>query len=222
MSVVLDDYYVARKSEEKIASIALDWRKAAGNQNLARFNVTQFVEDASSKAKRPFKIQFYDAAEGQKPGYVTFSPRTLHIDREIWRLATMGEPEARFIVAHEFGHIVLHDHDAKAFSSDPALRIKFGEPEHSAEWQANIFAYHLLLPSHIVAAFRGDTQELAASTQVVQAIAVDRQQSVREATRRIEYREAELCTDCGNLTLTRDGRCLSEACALKRFSTARG
>ena len=217
MSVLLDDYYVEFRSEEKLASFALEWRREAGNENFARFNIVRFVEDVLLKklTRRRFGIKFFDAADGEKQGYVTFNPRTLHIDREVWRLADLGEPEARFIVAHEVGHIILHDHEAKAFSSDPSLRIKFGEPEHSAEWQANTFAYHFLLPSHLVAGFKAGARELAASAQVSEHLAMERQQSVHEATRFVRLREAEICSACGNLTLTSDGECLSEACSLR-------
>jgi hypothetical protein len=195
-STALDDYYVDFLSEDRIAASALEWRKAARNENYARFNIVRFVEDVLSKqTRRPFKIEFFDAAEGEKPGYVTFNPRILHIDRETWRLADFGDPEARLIVAHEVGHLILHDHHAKAFSSDPALRIKFGEPEHSAEWQATAFAYHLLLPSHIVSSFKGSARELAASSDVSEQLAADRQNWVRETTRFVRLREAEICLE---------------------------
>jgi Zn-dependent peptidase ImmA (M78 family) len=141
---------------------------------------------------------------------VTFNPCTLHVDREIWELAELGEPEARFIIAHEVGHLVLHDHNAKAFSNDPNYQIKFAENEHSAEWQANIFAYYFLLPTHIVIAF-GNIQELTASCGVNKRLAEERYEAVMWANlRHAKYVPAtgyqgDACGNCGNFTLICNG-----------------
>src|ERR1700686_950198 len=64
---------------------------------------------------RPFKIEFVDMAEGGKPAFVKFRPLVLHVDRETWELAGQGEEKSRHILAHEIGHLLLHDHFAKAF-----------------------------------------------------------------------------------------------------------
>lgn len=208
-SATLDDYKVDFLREEKIAEHALAWRTASGHRNAPFFNIVVFVLVVLAKKTRlPFRIEFFDAKEGEKPAYVSFNPRVLHADREIWRLAEIGDPEARFIIAHEVGHLLLHNHHAKAFSSDPSMQIRFAENEYSAEWQANTFAYYFLLPTHLVLAF--DTAEdLSRACAVPYAVALERFSAV-EAMHR--PRKCDLCPTCGHFTVLRDGRCISSIC----------
>ena len=129
MLMTRSDHKVRFRREELLADTALLWRREAGNENLSYFNIIEFLEKVLlRKIKRPFKIKFFDASEGEKPAYVTFDRQTtLHVDSEVWRLAELGEPDARFIIAHEIGHLLLHDHDAKAFSNSPDDQIKYAQ-----------------------------------------------------------------------------------------------
>lgn len=214
MSVLRKDYKVRFRSEEEIAETALAWRAAAWSKNLAYFNVVEFVEDclqALYTKKGRLIVDFFDAATEEDPAYVTFNPLTLHVDRETWYLAKLGEPDARFIVAHEVGHILLHDHHAKAFSNDPSQKLNFVQDEESAEWQANKFASHFLLPCHIVSAF-ASICELAAAASVTQDRATERFNAVMwanfRATKKCTQRsrcEGDACATCGNFTLINDG-----------------
>jgi IrrE N-terminal-like domain len=226
MTAMLKDYYVEFRREEDIAEIALAWRKAAQNENSAYFNVVEFVETVLRRtlSRGPINIEFFDAPEDQPPAYVTFAPSlTLRVDRELWDLAKLGDPEARFIIAHEIGHLILHNHNAKGFSDDPTARIKFGEKEHSAEWQADTLAAYFLLPTHIVAAF-GTIRELAIASGVEEWLACTRFQAVmwscirRSAyIRNIARYEGECCENCGNFTLVAVGTALKcETCG-KRY-----
>ncbi len=215
MLQALDDYKVDFLREQSIASTALAWRKEASNANYAFFNIVDFViRILAKKTKRPFKIVFFDAREGEKPAYVTFHPRTLHVDREVWRSAEEdGEPEARFIIAHEVGHLILHDHHAKAFSNNPDDRIRFAEKEYSAEWQANTFASYFLVPDHVMAAFR-DFSELSKSCGANDAITRSRYEIVasKALKGRIVIQDGALCGVCGNFTVTSDGKCANAQC----------
>ena len=57
---------------------------------------------------------------------------------------------ARFILAHEIGHIVMHSHYRQAFSYDEKNGIKFVQPEERAETQAHWFATHFLVPNRLI------------------------------------------------------------------------
>lgn len=207
MSTVLDDYKVDFLREESIAETALAWRKEADNAFSAYFNIVDFVvRILTKKIKRAFKIQFFKADEGAKPAFVTFVPhRTLHIDEDVWRLAELGEPEARFVVAHEVGHLILHDHHAKSFSKNPADKITFAEDEYSAEWQANVFASYFLAPTHIILAFPSFS-ELKASCVINDSITESRHRALAPKCS-VVVRDGALCTKCGNFTVTSDGAC---------------
>jgi hypothetical protein len=125
------DYKVTFTREEEIARIATQWLDAHVKDRCQSFDITEFVETTLTnrlRKKERLKIEYFDrTCKYDEPAYVTFNPLTLHVDRAIWHAAKAREEYARFVIAHEVGHIILHDHDAKAFSSDPLLRIQFAE-----------------------------------------------------------------------------------------------
>ncbi len=149
------DYKVEYRREETIKEIATAFLSAHGvARSGGSFDIAEFVETTlayycKKKRKAELRIFLFDRANKyDEPANVIFGPGviTLYIDRRIWADAKMGDEYSRFVIAHEIGHIVLHDHNAKAFSSDLSLRIKFAEREHSAEWQADTFAEQFLVP----------------------------------------------------------------------------
>lgn len=71
------------------------------------------------------------------------------------------------------GHIVLHDHHAKSFSKDPSDQLRFADDGQSAEWQANTFARHFLLPNSVVQKI-GDVTLVASLCLVPEAVALER------------------------------------------------
>ena len=205
MRVLRSDYKVTFRNEAAIENHALNCRRAAGACNSAYFNIIDFVESALRTILRKLKkgelrISLFDSGPDDKPALVTFNPAALHVDREIWKLAKIGDPDARYIIAHEVGHLILHDNDAKAFSSNAKDQISFElMNEYSAEWQANVFASHFLLPSHIVAAV-GCEQRLVNSCGVTAKLARDRLATI-EPTR---Y-SGNACSECGNFTIRPKG-----------------
>lgn len=207
MPLPLRDYQVTFTREEDIAKSAFAWRAAAGNENRADFNIVDFVEGVLAKkikGKGPLHLELFDMQQGGEPAFVTFQPLTLHIDRQVWELAKMGDPECRFIVAHEVGHLILHDHHAKAFSNDGRVNIKFATQECSAEWQANTFASYFLLPDQIVLA-HSDANDLARSCSVTRQLANDRRDAVLEARKPRPKVEGGFCIECGCFTSREKG-----------------
>jgi hypothetical protein len=212
MGGTLRDCKVEYRREEDIADTALAWRRAAQNENCGYFNVVDFFEIVLQRQFKKGRIflDFLAPYHEEGPAYVSFNPLTLHVEKEIWELARLGDPEARFIIAHEIGHLILHSHDAKHFSDDPKKQINFAENEHSAEWQANIFAYYFLLPTHIVVAF-GDVQGLTTSCSVTERLATERRQTVIWANLHpakfvptTRY-QGDACGECGNFTVVANG-----------------
>ena len=207
MALALRDYQVTFTREETIAELALRWRQAASIENVSEFNIVWFVQEVLAKRltkKGPLHFDFYDMKPGDEPAFVTFQPLTLHIDHEVWQLAYLGDPLARFIVAHEVGHLVLHDHHAKAFSDESRVNIKFATKECSAEWQANTFASHFLLPDHIVLAYN-DAAELARSCSVTTQLASERLEEATEARKPRPKFDGGFCIVCGNFTRRQNG-----------------
>jgi IrrE N-terminal-like domain len=211
MSNMRDDHKVDFLREEEIEEAARTWLCEAGILNHPYFNIVTFVNNflmTRLRKKGQLKIEFFDAGPNDKPSYVSFKPHlTLNIDREIWRLADIGEPFARFIVAHEVGHIILHNAFAQAFSDDAAVRIKYFPKENSAEWQANTFAYYFLLPTHIVTTY-DDVETLIQVSGATREMVMDRLTAVRATKCRSQIHEGDSCSTCGNFSLFRIGTTL--------------
>src|SRR5438046_9295613 len=128
------DYKVTLTREDQIATIAASWLDAHASE---RRYITEFVENTLTKRLRKkdrLKIEYFDrTCKYDEPAYVAFRPLTLHVDRAIWHAAKAGDEYARFVIAHEVGHIILHVNTAKYFYSDWWLSMRFGENEAGAD-----------------------------------------------------------------------------------------
>jgi hypothetical protein len=188
----------------------MKWRAAASTQGHS-FNICEFVLGALTErfnAKGRLKIEFYDRCKNDDPAYVTFEPLTLHIDRRVWSSAAAGQAYARFIVAHEIGHIVLHDQFAVAFSQGGQAQLNYLQDEESGEWQANVFAGYFLAPDHLVLKLQ-DPDVIAGLCVITDELAVKRlsEASANKSVLSPTY-EGDMCGECGNFTLLRNGTCM--------------
>lgn len=208
------DHYVGSRSERSIAQIAQQLRDTRYSRNAHTFNIVEFVEQTLPGQLRGFKrgklrIQFYERSfKEDDPAYVTFDPLTLHADTGVWADARFGEGYAREIIGHEIGHVVLHDHSAKAFSNDKSAQLRFADDLQSAEWQANTFADHFLVPDLIVQDLR-EVPQIAALCQVTETFALRRVVALRrEEWRKKQVFDGDYCSNCGNFTLICSGTLL--------------
>ena len=219
------DHRVRIKSREDIAKFAMSWWSLA-NRRGHFFNICDFVLGPLThrySSKGPLVVKFYDAADGDDPAYVTFKPLTLHVDKEVWKLARDGEPNARYIVAHEIGHIVLHDEFVVAFSDDEAAQLRYLQNEESGEWQANIFAAYFLVPDH-VARKLADADVIAGLCVVTDDLAKKRLTEARSAKTIVTppY-TGDMCTECGSFTLLHiDMSTKCDTCGAKNVIDAEG
>jgi hypothetical protein len=160
----------------------------------------------NKKEKGPLNINWIDGDyDDNKPAYVTYKPLTLHVHKRVWEGDQTGWDRARRILAHEIGHLLLHDDTAKAFSSDPAFQLKFAINEYSAEWQARTFEKHFLAPEHIVRNFK-NSDELAELCNLELEFASQRINEMKLSNKNVYIGDS--CGECGNFTLVRNGTCL--------------
>lgn len=217
---MIRDQYVPYRREDYIAHAALLLRQRGRNENLAYFDIVKFVETellGKWGNKGTLQIEFYDAPEGGDLAFVKFDPLTLQVDREVWRLAKQGEPKARFIIAHEIGHIMLHEHDVQHFSNDPSVMLKYQEKEHSAEWQANTFASYFLVPSRLMVAF-DKIEDMMQACAVDEPLILNRYdaENLLKIKRQRVVQDGQLCSTCGNFSVTGDGICRSDNCSTSK------
>jgi IrrE N-terminal-like domain len=220
------NHKVAFKSEETIAAIAAKCWTLSQQTRPFIFDVMAFLKNVligqsiddvvttRGRKKGKLSVEFFDREFDQEdPAYVKFDPTrrdnyvTLHVDRKIWELAERGDSYACWVLAHEIGHILLHDHYANAFSSDKNAQVIFvgSTKEDFAEWQAITFAGHLLLPTHVVQKFN-DALILAAASNAPDRLVKDRLAAVQNMKKVLSRNyEGQICGTCSNFTLVRIG-----------------
>ena len=75
-------------------------------------------------------------------GFTDVTHRYIQLSQSTYRRLEKGDPQAKFTVAHEFGHACLHAaYTSAVFTQRSKLRA-FEDPE----WQANAFSAALLMP----------------------------------------------------------------------------
>jgi hypothetical protein len=204
------DYEVRIKSREDIAKIAMSWWLVA-TRNRYYFNICTFVTKVLAnrlRDKGKLTIKFYPSAEIPERAFVTFNPATLHIDEQIWKDADVGKAYARFIIAHEVGHLVLHDEFAVAFSDEKAAQLVYIQNEESGEWQANKFADLFLVPDFVARKLK--LPDLVAGLCVVTDDLAARQIREAQSARMIVSPYlGEICSICCNLTVLPNGSTLT-------------
>src|SRR5882724_3411728 len=159
------DYKVVSRSEDYLANVAAACRRARPQAHPYRFDPVDFIENVLMvdgvesvwstlwvQPKGKLSLKLFDRTSiWDPPAEVSFDPVTLHFDRALWANAKLGRTQETFIATHEIGHIILHDANAKTFSSEKEARISFRKSDdESAEWQAHTFTGHALLPTHAV------------------------------------------------------------------------
>lgn len=73
------------------------------------------------------------------------SDKCIYISESVYRKACENNPQARFTVAHELGHLLLgHEYDAVFARANVNAAIP---TYRDSEWQADTFAAYLLMPS---------------------------------------------------------------------------
>jgi Zn-dependent peptidase ImmA (M78 family) len=165
------DHKVRFRRQEEIKSVAERARTLGDERTRAGFRITNYLRKLATQELLKtglLHIRSFSAVADEAPAYVTYNPTTLHVDHGIWQEADEDVPAARFILAHELGHVILHDHYAQPFSGEKQRWIS--REEESAEWQANTFADFFLISdaeiqNHItpsdIAIFCGVEKEVA-------------------------------------------------------------
>lgn len=170
------------------------------------FNMVEFIKQLIQRPKHRggrLAVKFM-TEDSPLPAKVSFDPLTLHVRVDVWRAAQTDEPWARWILAHECGHLILHDNYAKGFAIEGSARIPLDEQERSAEWQADRFADYLLMPTEILERLISP-HDVAVRAGVEPQHAFRRFQQVSQFWERHGKQYGEQCCQCYNFSLSRIG-----------------
>lgn len=96
-------------NELSIKGIADKVRAFLDPRLRADFNVVEAIEYLAQKPCFKWgklNIVKIHASEGEDLTFVRLTPggKTLYVDEELWEDAQIGEPKARYMLAHELGH----------------------------------------------------------------------------------------------------------------------
>jgi hypothetical protein len=225
---LITDHKVTFRSEAFLSEVATVCRKLGTPPGSDYVNLQTILDELQAHGvesiypirgmarKGTLTIEIIEDDPHDFPAFVKFSPRlTLYVQKRIWSRFKEGQSAERVIIAHEIGHIMLHSDEAKPFVGAPNLETKFIEEGHYAEWQADTFADHLLIPTELAQRL-DDSDKVAFAANVPERFAMRRLSNVRKIKKALNATSGEPCPGCGNFTLVEAGS--SRKCSLCGFS----
>jgi hypothetical protein len=139
-------YEAPARSGESIESLADSVRRAVGLMDQMYFPVLEFLEFGLAHFVDGMEFDIAEAKElGAREGAVDPLKRVLYIRSDIYDAASKDNGRARFTVAHEIGHALMH-----VGTLNRALPSQSVPAYKNPEWQANRFSASLLMPRHLV------------------------------------------------------------------------
>lgn len=196
------DYIVEPRSSAMIAAQIAELKSRTPVDHNGRVRVTDFIKSLVEDGfnGRKLKLKLFTAPENAPQSELAFVNNILFelcCDQELWNDAEIGEPLARFILAHEIGHIILHTNKRSTrYYSPISASDRKAKKEHYSEWQANEFALQFLIPSNALCA-NVTTYDIARRFGVETDIADRAIHSIKE---RFIY-NGDYCPKCGNQTI---------------------
>lgn len=148
---------LSRAQIERIASDQRALWRTLKQQDPDCFPIDRFIEFVLVPYLPGFQLELVDDEE--MPGYEGATwpdQRLMRFPNSVYEGACAGDPRSRFTMAHELGHLMLHE-GTQRFDrrTDPAQRVV---AYRDSEWQANEYAASILMPRHIVKQLRCATQ----------------------------------------------------------------
>ena len=124
-------------------------KKRVGLEDVLYFPILPFVENVLPLLIPDFQFEIVPVAEmGRKHGETYPSKKLIRIREDVYLRAVEGEGRDRMTIAHEVGHLFLHENDSIALCRlAPGKHLK---PYEDPEWQADAFGGELLASSYLI------------------------------------------------------------------------
>lgn len=141
------DHIVKARSMKEIREIVQAFKRKFDCCDVLKFPVVYFIDNILPDLFPDYK--FLKVEEKDLPGQygnTDHKNKVLKIRTDVYSNALKEDTVALFSIAHEIGHLFLHQEQGYIFS-----RAMYRFPAYvSAEWQANYFAAELLMSSHLI------------------------------------------------------------------------
>ncbi len=145
----MSNYKASAISRNDIRAYVHKIRKMIGMENNLYFPVVKFLENILPILISDFQYEYPAVTEmGNLHGETYPSRNLIRIREDVYLGAVAGRGRDRLTIAHEIGHLLLHEDDAIALCRlDPGQKLKTYE---DPEWQANAFGGELLASSYLI------------------------------------------------------------------------
>ena len=142
-------YKAAPISRNDIRRFIRHLKKKVGLENELYFPILSFVENILPILIPDFQFEVVPVAEmGNKHGETYPTKNLIRIREDVYLRAAAGEGRDRLTIAHEVGHLFMHEDDCIALCRlAPTEKLK---PFEDPEWQANAFGGELLASSYLI------------------------------------------------------------------------
>ena len=142
-------YKASPVSRESIRHFIRDLKRKVGLEYELYFPILHFVENVLPLLIPDFQLEIVPVIDmGGKHGETYPSKHIMRIREDVYLRAAAGEGRDRLTIAHEVGHLFMHDDDYIALcrmAPDERLR-----PCEDPEWQADAFGGELLASSYLI------------------------------------------------------------------------
>lgn len=145
----MSNYKACAISRNDIRAYVHRIKSVVGLDNSLYFPVVRFLENILPFLIPDFQVEYPTIAEmGNLHGETYPSKNLIRIREDIYLGAVAGKGRDRLTIAHEIGHLFLHEDDAIALCRlEPGQKLK---PYEDPEWQADAFGGELLAPSYLI------------------------------------------------------------------------
>lgn len=142
-------YKATAVSRDSIRDVVKKIRMLIGFENGLYFPIVEFLELILPQILEGFSYQVRPIEEMPNKCGETFpSENRIEIREDIYNKAIAGDGFARLTIAHEIGHLFMHDTEAISLCRlEPGEKLK---PYEDPEWQADAFGGELLAPSYLI------------------------------------------------------------------------
>ncbi|MCF4129036.1 ImmA/IrrE family metallo-endopeptidase [Methylobacterium sp. SyP6R] len=202
------------RSYDTVVGIAEKARQKAGLSTEINVNLPDYINGfLRLRVGLPIEVRIFLKGEHNARAFVEFKKDeniVLNVEDATWFQAERNFPDAKFVMAHEVGHIIMHRHDALAYSDAPYFFIRSLTDEERVEPQANWFADAFIAPISMLEGIR-NVYDVADLLNVPETCARRQLERMLDDQRRRGLITGfdDMCSQCGGLTVDGSGQCMS-------------
>ncbi|NEH55740.1 ImmA/IrrE family metallo-endopeptidase [Rhizobium leguminosarum] len=164
-----DHYTSTGLTTPKMMTVALRYRDEFDMQHVELVDIVDIIEFKLVQRFPDFRLVIARDAEMKEDALAEPLKSRITVRQSVYVAACDGDFEARFVLAHELGHFLLHREKDVSMHSDPrgaVQAIRGMKATESTEDQADMFARHFLAPPHLSYRYRHEPKMLAMVTGV--------------------------------------------------------